>query len=145
MNWGRSIILAFVLFGLFLTLLAVKSFRSDISLVSNDYYQQELAYQNRIDKLENEQNLEESVVIKLNKEAGLLVVKFPESFSRVKGTVVLYRPADAAQDRQWIIDLDHNNLQSFPLQDCASGLWKLKLDWEVQGLAYYKEQTVYLP
>ena len=53
MNWGKWIIVSFVLFAAFIGILVVICVRQDISLVSKNYYQEELAYQQQIDRMNN--------------------------------------------------------------------------------------------
>ena len=60
MNWGKSIILAFVLFAGFIATLVVVCVREDISLVSKDYYKEELLYQDQIQRLNNASQLKEN-------------------------------------------------------------------------------------
>ena len=47
MNWGKSIVLAFVLFAVFIGVLVAVCVREDISLVSRNYYNEELDYQTK--------------------------------------------------------------------------------------------------
>ena len=44
MNWGKSIVLSFILFAAFIGTLVTVCIRQDISLVSKDYYEEELQY-----------------------------------------------------------------------------------------------------
>jgi hypothetical protein len=53
MNWGYKIAITFILFGALIIFMVVKSFQQNIDLVTDDYYQEELKYQQQIDKLEN--------------------------------------------------------------------------------------------
>ena len=53
MNFGSWITVAFVLFAGLIISLVVVCVRQDVSLVSADYYQQEIKYQSRIDDISN--------------------------------------------------------------------------------------------
>jgi len=64
MNIGKWIVVAFVLFAAFIGTLVVVCVRQDVSLVSRDYYRQELAYQNQIQRLNNTAALLEKPVIR---------------------------------------------------------------------------------
>ena len=51
MNWGKSIVLSFVLFAAFIVTLVTVCLRQDISLVSKEYYKEELQYENQLTRL----------------------------------------------------------------------------------------------
>ena len=53
LSWANSIILSFVLFMAFIGYLVHGTFQQNIDLVAEDYYQQEVAFQNVIDKSNN--------------------------------------------------------------------------------------------
>ena len=59
MNWGTKITLSFIAFvGIIITMVVI-SMRQDISLVAKDYYVQEIAYQDQIDRIRNNHDLGE--------------------------------------------------------------------------------------
>ena len=65
MNWGNGIIFSFVLFAIFIAILVTVCVRQDISLVSSDYYQEELKYQDQITRINNTSKLDTQPVIKI--------------------------------------------------------------------------------
>ena len=68
MNWGTKIVFSFIAFaGLIITMVVI-SMRQDVSLVAKDYYVQEIAYQDQIDKIQNQKALESEPTIKLSQE-----------------------------------------------------------------------------
>lgn len=144
MNWGYRIVLAYLAFVIILTVLAFKSFRSEVNLVAEDYYRQEIAYQEQIDKIENELALNESVAITWP-GTHIMEITFPDGFAEARGNVHLYRPSDAGMDRFWPIKLDAKNRQRIHVADLAPGRWILKLDWEVRDKGYYKQQRIFIP
>ena len=65
MNWGVKIVISFVFFiGLLFGLVYI-SMNQDISLVSENYYEQELAYEDQIQRIKNTNNLEEGLALKM--------------------------------------------------------------------------------
>jgi hypothetical protein len=73
MNWGKSIILAFVLFAVFIGVLVTVCVRQDISLVSRDYYDEELDYQSKMDGARNAAGLSQKPEINLTEGQSLRV------------------------------------------------------------------------
>ena len=145
MNWGYRIIIAYLLFVGILGVLAFKSFRSKVNLVAPDYYKQELAYQQQIDKIMNAAALEHPLIIELLAEHRSLIIRFPSSQVGLQGKVTLYRPSNSDLDRTWKLQPDHENRQFISLKDMAEGLWKVKVEWEANGTSFYQQKNIYVP
>ena len=143
MNWGWSIVLAFSLFGAFIIALVVRSFQETIDLVSEDYYQQELGYQQQIDKMINHQAL--LVPLSFSQQAQRLVVQFPNDLAaEVQGTIQLFRPSDARSDRTLTIALNPARQQIIATNELVKGRYKIKVDWTSGEEAYYTEELIFI-
>ena len=141
MNWGYKIILAFTLFGALMVGMVVISMRQDINLVAEDYYEQELNFQSRIDAMENVRKLDSVPEIYINE--GQLVIDYlniPSEFSH--GTLTLHSPISNKYDSQWEFSTD--KLPNFKLDTSAlkKGYWKAQLEWHAGGLTYYIEKEI---
>ena len=145
MNWGNKIIFAFMLFVVFLGVLVYRSVNNNVQLVAPDYYEQELTYQDEIDKLKNEKELTESVDIRMDASSDRLYIDFPESHQVQVGKLIMYRPSDASMDVSYSLDVDHENQAVLFTGDLATGLWKVQLEWANGTKAYLKEQNIFLP
>jgi hypothetical protein len=145
MNWGHKIVLAFIAFMVFLGVLVYRSVHNKVHLVSRDYYEKELVYQQEIDKIINEKSLEESVNIQIDANADQLKVSFPVGQKVRTGNLELYRPSDASMDTSWQLELDDENKFTLFTGDLAPGLWKVKLEWADDSRSYLKEQNLFLP
>jgi len=145
MNWGLKIIVAYLSFIVLLVVLAYYSFSAKVDLVSEDYYRQEIAYQDRIEEIENERNLDHTVAIKTDLRQGFITLAFPKGMSQSQGDIYLYRPSNADWDRHFKISLDPQRCQQLELQGLPAGRWSLQLHWESNGQPFYKQQSIYLP
>lgn len=144
MNWGNRIFLVFVIFAGIIITMVVISFRQNIDLVAEDYYQQEIQYQDQIDRLENSQRLKvlpEFSYIKA-KQKGIL--HFPPELQDddAEGTIYLFRPSDARLDREFILKLNDQGKQTIALDNLLPGFWKVQIQWKQGGQEYYSEQTL---
>ena len=145
-NWGTGIVIALALFMSFITYLVItmttdKAYNHD--LVVEDYYKEELAYQEEIDAEENLKALSEKIVSK-KAENGWLIT-FPKEIQndKIKGTVFLYRPSNKQLDFDFPIVLSGSNLL-IPDERLLDGRWNITLDWEYGGKSYlYKESITY--
>ena len=145
MNWGHKIIFSFVAFMIFLGILVYKSFQSKVNLVSQDYYKQEIVYQDQINKIENELALEKSVSIVHNSRLNELLIIFPRELEVKTSRLTLYRPSDASMDRSWNLQLDQENADKISTESLSGGLWQVQVEWSDQSNSYYKEQNIFLP
>ena len=145
-NWGTGIVIGFVLFIGFImfmvvTMLTDKNFNHD--LVTPDYYNQELKYQEEIDAEKNAQKLSENVSIRNSKEG--ITISFPKDlkFSNIKGNVSFYRPSNKKLDFDIPIVLSSDKLL-IPDNRLVEGRWDIKVNWTYQGVHYlYKDKTTY--
>jgi hypothetical protein len=142
MNWGNYIVASFIAFGLFIGYMAVVSFQQSVDLVAEDYYQQEIAYQDHIDKVDNTENLE--VKVGVHQENGQLSIRFPQAMQTIQGQIVLFRPSDATLDRNYEIRVNEGLEQTIPTVDLAKGMYKLKVDWTNGTKDFYSEETIFI-
>jgi hypothetical protein len=139
MNWGTGILLSIIGFIVIIMTMVVISVRMDgIELVTEGYYEKEIAYQNQIDKeqVTLDQNRD---VISFNSQKQLLILDLPAG---VKGTLHLFRPSDAELDQK--LSLDGNNLGiiEIPVDKLKEGYWKAQLNWIENGVEFYQEKKM---
>ncbi|MCV9386259.1 FixH family protein [Reichenbachiella ulvae] len=142
MNWGHKITIVFILFALFVATLVTICVRQDFFLVAPDYYEEELAYQDQIDKMNNFQQLE--IKPELNKIDGKVILSFPDNVALVEGEIHFFRPSHGDFDQKFSIELDSNGQQTFSQDQFLSGLWKAKLSWKDSNKSYFNESTIIL-
>lgn len=145
-NWGTGIVLAFIGFMCFIMYFVVKvntDKKYDHDLVTEDYYKEELEYQNDINKESNAKDLTEN--ISLTKTENGILIAFPETFTinNISGKVFLYRPSNKQLDFEMPISLSNHNLL-IPDKRLSDGRWNIKVDWQYNGKSYlYKKEIVY--
>ncbi|MBS9460897.1 FixH family protein [Flagellimonas sp. 389] len=146
LNWGTSIVLAFIAFIAFILYFVVRMSMDDSTnhdLVTDDYYKQELAYQKEIDASNSASEM--GADLKLEKSEGGLRIFFPEQYDykKIKGTVSLYRPSNKHLDVDFPISLSKTHLL-IPDNSLLDGRWDIKIKWQYQGKHFlHKEKLVY--
>jgi len=145
-NWGTGIFLSFVAFIVFILYFVVLSFRdpeSNHDLVSEDYYQQELRYQEDLDAAGN---LHDSgAQIQVAKTPKGLRIGFPEAFApeKINGTISLYRPSNKQLDFKTPIQLSERQLL-IPKSRLLDGRWDIRIEWTYEGKSYlYQNKLTY--
>ena len=96
MNWGKSSVVAFIMFAGFIATLVTVCIREDVSLVSKDYYKDELAYQDQIRRVNNANALSQKPTIQ--KVGNSLEIHFNQFNNIENGILKLFRPSDSAMD-----------------------------------------------
>jgi hypothetical protein len=140
MNWGKSIIIAFVLFAGFIATLVTVCMRQDVNLVSKDYYQEELAYQEQILRMDNLKDLDQKPVIQ--RSGNFIEVEFKQ-FNQIKnGQMKLFSPSDPGKDKLYLLRASESNKQYIAVDDVAKGMYRARMQWEMNGKEYYIETVV---
>ncbi|TLP80308.1 FixH family protein [Maribacter sp. ACAM166] len=145
-NWGTAIVIAFIGFISFILFFVIRmstNHRAHHDLVTEDYYRAELAFQDEIDDQNNATKNSVNLTV-LKQEAGLLV-QFPSNlnYSKVKGTVSLYRPSNKKLD--FDIDLKLTSAQILiPDNRLLDGRWDVKVSWKYENESYlFKDKITY--
>jgi hypothetical protein len=143
MNWnmGKSVVVAFVAFAIFIGYMVVKSFGERTDLISDQYYEKELRHQETIDKTVNVRNLGTRFVITEEKE-GLRIL-FPSTLSA--GTISLLKPDNQTLDKEFAVHTDDSGVQHIPYAGLKSGKYIMQLDWSDEKNAYYHSTAFFVP
>ena len=133
---GYSIFVAGIVF------LVFKASSQKFDLVTKDYYEQELKYQNIIDQSENVARLSSPVTIDQTEKE--LTISFPAEMKGKKKMIgfYLYCPADAKKDFRKTFEINENEFLQ-PLPAAMKGKYELKLSWETDGVKYYFEKKLF--
>lgn len=145
--WPYSIIAFFTVAICTFVSYAVFTARHSVDLVSEDYYERELAYQDRIDSRQRALDLAERPAWEHQDPARQLVLKFPneQAVRLQQGELIFYRASDKDLDRRVPLALDANGSQAIATAAMPAGLWQLQLHWTMDGEAYYLEEALILP
>lgn len=146
MNWGWKIVFLYSGFVVMTLGMVFYFMREKVDLVAEDYYKQEIAYQDQIDKMSNSQNMDQPLSIELDQQASSAIIRFPMEHVALglKGNVELYRPANSAEDRNFAILTDSTGVQVISIDGYSRGLWRIKVFWNSGGKEYYSEKTLTL-
>ncbi len=146
MNWGKGIVVAIILFVSFIMFFVIKMTTSkayDHDLVTEDYYEKELKYQEKIDASLNAKNLGEKLAF--DKTADGLIINFPKKLKgeTLAGKVFLYRPSDKQLD----FEVPFSNLQNYllvPDNRLLGGPWNISIEFKHKNKNYfYSEEFIY--
>lgn len=140
MNWGLKIALGLGVFMTFIMVLAYLMMTSkNDDLVDADYYEKGINYNVDYDK-KSRVTLDQATpdVVVANQQ---LTVTFKHNAT---GTIKLIRTADKDLDKNMTLKTDSLNQFIIPTTGLATGLWKLQINWNSNGISYLYEKEVML-
>jgi hypothetical protein len=142
MSWGLRITILYLGFVAMIVTLVVVSANQSIELESKDYYAQELKYQQKIDALNNTNNLTSSVSHVVN--ANDVLISFPKEqvANGIKGDILFFCQYDSKKDKRIEIAVNANGEQLIPFSLLSSGKYTMKISWNVLGKDFYKESPI---
>ena len=143
-GWGHRITFVYLLFVSGILYLVFQSSRHRVDLVSEEYYEEEVRYQQRIDESKRADALSEKPKLQLGEKS--LSVQLPAEFAGRRSIVKvhLYCPADSRNDILLETDTDGRALR-IDWKGERRGLHILKLNWSADGVSYYSEENIFIP
>jgi hypothetical protein len=143
--WPYGIIAAFILFLSGTAGLIVIAATHPQSLVSPNYYEQEIAFQKHLDGSARARLSGASV--NLDAAAGKLVFSLPAGpvGRDLAGQIALYRPSAAGLDRQFKLQPDAAGRQSIDVTGWPEGPWEVHVSWNAGGQDYFLDRKIVIP
>lgn len=142
-NWGTGMALTFALFASGMIFLASLCMKQNEDLVSLDYYNQEVAFQQQINKESNSHELAKPLQISYDHESRQVEIIFPSELKdeTISGSFHFFKPDNAALDFNVAVQ-PASLSQSINAAEMKHGLWRVKADWKANDKSYYDEQPV---
>lgn len=142
LNWGNSIAIFFSLFVVFILFMVYKATTVNHDLVSDNYYLDELKYQDVIDGMNNFNATGSRLGID-QKENGI-ILSIPEKTLKGfdSGSVILQRPSNQNLD----LSLPWNGKKEvFIASDqLVAGKYKFILNWTSAGLPFHVQRDYFV-
>ncbi|GHA56973.1 FixH family protein [Pontibacter akesuensis] len=141
--WPYAIVVCMVLFMGYIAMFVYRAMNQDVDLVSTNYYEQEIKYQDHINKV-GRTKAAGDVAINYNAENNSILVQLPQSLKgqAILGTVNLFRPSDDKLDQELPLQLGRDMSQLVETAELEKGLWKVRVNFTAQDEAYFAEQTI---
>lgn len=141
-SWGYKIAIFYLSFVVGILFLVYKANTESFDLVTENYYEAELKYQNVIDQKSNASEL--SAPPKISHSIHSVSVQLPQEFTRrvVEGEIYLYRPSDASKDIRKSFTTQDGFYQ-LELGKELEGSYDVKLTWKAGGKEFLREQKIF--
>ncbi|GAA4495897.1 hypothetical protein GCM10023172_08410 [Hymenobacter ginsengisoli] len=143
--WPYAIIATFVLFAGYIGFMVQRAMRTTVDLVSPDYYQQELRYQQRMESVARTAALPAPVQVQYEPARQRLTLTLPPALAGqpVRGQVHFFRPSDQKLDFTLpFAPSGERPAQQLSTSRLQAGYWRLRLDFEAGGQQYFLEKEL---
>ncbi len=112
------------------------------SMVSDNYYERELKFQEQIDSTARAQ--QSGATIRMDAAAGKLWLAVPaqQVAQQFSGSIEFYRPSSPALDTQLPFTPGTDGAQAVDLSKLVPGRWDVHVTWSAGGKQYYLEQKL---
>ncbi|WP_439880109.1 FixH family protein [Pontibacter sp. MBLB2868] len=141
--WPYAIIVAMVMFMSYIAMFVYKAMNQDVDLVSKDYYEQEIKYQDHINMV-GRTKAAGDVAIAFHPEKQDIIIQLPDHFKgqSITGKINLFRPSDEELDQELPLQLGRDLSQLIETKELQQGRWKVRITFTVEQETYFAEQTI---
>ena len=142
--WPVSIIAFFAVAICGAVAFAIFCARHKEELVSADYYEQEVRYQDQLDRANRAKSLQAPAKVDYNSATRLITVLMPADHlsPSLKGWIQLYRPSAASLDQKLPLAVDATGTQIIDGKVLSDGFWHVRISWNLNGADYYFDQKL---
>jgi hypothetical protein len=139
LTWGHKLIFVFIIFGSMMTYMVYRSFGTRVDMVSNQYYEDELEYQQLIDGAQEVNNKRSALNLSLDGRLVMVRSTDTSTGNSIKGTAWFYCISDSRKDKKIQLGVQENNsaLGEVLLQE---GNYIAKLRWATENGNFYSEE-----
>ncbi len=138
MNWGKSIVLCFILFASFIGFMVYSMATAKVDLVQADYYQKEIDYQNQIERLKNANLINTKKIMTYLPKIQILRIGFTTPIK--VGEVNFYRTSDKALDFK--VPIKNRSFFEYSTKNLQKGIWKVQAIWSDGVREFFVEKEI---
>ncbi|MFA8341737.1 MAG: FixH family protein [Rhodothermaceae bacterium] len=143
-NWGWKLLITYVIFvGVTLSLVLFMTTVNSDKVIEN-YYEEELKYQDKIDMIKRANDLPQKPAINL--DSAYVKIQLPDFLKtkKISGNILFYRPNSKAMDINLPFVPDTSGQQVIPITNLAAGKWKIELSWQLADVKYFQDEVIML-
>ena len=138
MNWGHKITIGFTVFVIFIIGMVTISMQTDYFLVEQNYYEEEIAFQDKINSQKN--GNEWNATISIQELGEFIEISFENAELLQSGNITFFRPSNADLDFSFPI----TESLKYPTAQMLPGKWIVHLKWQFEDKQYVRQQTLFI-
>lgn len=145
-TWGHAAIAMPVIIVIVFTTALIRSFSDEhkTELVTENYYEKEIHFQEQIDHSKNASFLNSKLVWKKVDDFWIIGVSGDFNSSEITGTINFFRPSDENLDFLVPISLDTFGEQKIAGDKFGIGRYQIQVEWTVNDTICYLEENIFI-
>ncbi|MBP9191059.1 MAG: FixH family protein [Ignavibacteria bacterium] len=145
-SWGIKIIIVFAVFAAGIFTMVAVSMMNETDLVSENYYEQEIKYQDQIDLLNNSSHLNDKIIVTQERNEIMIDVSGLSETGKIdyEGDLFFYRSSDAGKDFNIPFDPDEKGIQKIGTKFFEKGYWKVSFKLRKGGEDFFIEKKIFV-
>jgi hypothetical protein len=122
--------------------MVIQSMNTHYDLVSNDYYKEELQYQQVIDGTSRANQLSSRITV--TQSGNQLIIQLPNEMQHttVTGSLLFYSADNSKKDKTMALQTNEHAMQIIDSRAFIPGNYTLKIRWQSNGEQYFTEVPV---
>ena len=144
LNWGFGITMLYLSFVAGMMYLVALCVMQNVDLVSEDYYQKEINYQQNINSRNNLAQLNSSVATIFHDNKLEVIFPLEQKGLIGEGEIYFYKPDNDKLDQSISFTSLNENIFNADLSKFKKGLWRIKINWNAVGKNYYYQTDINL-
>lgn len=133
-HWGHAVIIYFSMFVLFILFMVYQASQQTFDLVSENYYDEEIAYQSTIDEQHRANELPTQASLSI--ADNVLSVRIPSEVAAESGEIYLFSPVATKRDKRYALNTDATGLQMLDFGKLEKGIYDVQVRWKSKNLFY---------
>ena len=142
LNWGFGILVSYLIFAGTMVLFAVKASQQSNDLVTDEYYEDAVNYQQKIDASKNALDGTSLIDVRFINESKTLELLANDSLNNYIGMIYFYKPDDSKKDFNLDFKINNGTQSLYSLNSIPSGIWKMNISWTIGQKKYYLEKRI---
>ena len=140
--WPFGLILTFVLFFAGMAAVVTIAATHRDSLVSENYYDQELNFQHQIDNATRARQAGATITCGAGRNTVVIALPAGQLTEKLSGKIEFYRPSAPALDCEFRLSPAADGRQTLDISKLAPGPWRVRASWNAGGHDYLLEQKI---
>jgi hypothetical protein len=142
MTWGNKLLIVFIAFAGLMGTLVYKCMNQNFELVTKDYYNDELRYQDKIDGMNNANRLSDVAVSQST--TGDVQIVLPKELNGLAttGSVWFYCPTSSINDRKLPLQVNEEGVMDVKRGLLTATNYQVKITWQVGDDKYFSEKLI---
>ena len=143
-NWGVSMMIVYVLFATMMIIFAIRTSHLKNDLVTENYYNEAVKYQEQIDENANASVATSKVGISYSNTSNSIELNIVGEQKSIAGKLYFYKPDKASDDFEIDFKTDETGHQSIPLKNMAHGYWGVSANYAVSGKNCSEQEKIFV-